>query len=908
MGMRQSGRNMGIYVTTLLCIFANILLTMHGAVSNWPTYTYYVFWIQMAIILYTLFDKRVPIKLQGILYATFTASTVFIAGLYFETYYLEIVFLCGVIVLSIFYETAIIIMYETALCLLTVILHATVCDVVNLSGMGEITAFGAAFFIMLGIGVSGCVVIVRDKMSQEKLKEAAIKAEQAEHAKSDFLANMSHEIRTPMNAIIGMCELTLRESGLSESVREYCSQIQNSGRSLLAIINDILDFSKIESGKMELIEDEFNIASTLNDVVNMTLARMGDKRLEFVVHVDPTIPKALLGDEIRIRQIIINLLTNAVKYTNEGVVNLDVTQTVRSYGINLIISVRDSGIGISKKNLEKLFSSFQQVDTKKNRSVEGTGLGLVISKRLITRMGGFINVSSEYGVGSEFKFVIPLKVKDDMPFIHINEADKVNALFYINLEKFKIDSTRNAYKKFLAQIGDSIQVKHHFCKTYEELVKRLDVGGASHLFIGKEEYLENTDFYTKLASKMEVILVQNRRDGVVVPPNMRCLYKPVYELPIASVFNNENSIVDLMEEKMSSISFIAPKARILIVDDNSVNLQVAVGLMQPYKMQVLTVTSGRDAIRVLGSKDFDLVLMDHMMPELDGVETTQIIRNKPEEYYKTLPIIALTANAVNGAREMYLANGFNGFITKPIELSALDRALKHNLPKEKLEKPIEEEQTTTKREVKVDADAAQFIDVTVGLSYIGNNVDTYMSILKSYVEKGKEKYGFIADLHAQEDWKNYIIEAHALKSSSLSIGAKELSEKAKKLELSGKAGDFDYLKNNHTEMMALYQAVIEKGEKILLANTEQKESEAKAEARTLEEEDLKAYINQVKEAIASFDGDEVAAIAEQTAGCMYQDVEVGAALKHIGELASDFDFDQAEEELKAMCEKCGMEV
>ncbi|MGN1136192.1 MAG: sensor histidine kinase, partial [Oscillospiraceae bacterium] len=266
------------------------------------------------------------------------------------------------------------------------------------------------------------------------LADAIDQVEAANSSKSNFLANMSHEIRTPMNAIVGMTELILREHDISETVQENCFNIQNSGRSLLSIINDILDFSKIESGKMELIEEEFNIASTLNDVINMAITRKADKKLEIIVHADPEIPCGLIGDEIRIRQVIINLVTNAIKYTNEGCVSIRVSQTKHKYGINLSVSVSDTGIGITEQNLEKLFSSFQQVDTKKNRAVEGTGLGLAISKRLITQMGGFINVTSKYGKGSEFRFVIPLKVSNAKPFVTITGADKIHAAGYIDFK------------------------------------------------------------------------------------------------------------------------------------------------------------------------------------------------------------------------------------------------------------------------------------------------------------------------------------------------------------------------------------------------------------------------------------------------------------------------------------------
>ncbi len=902
-----SGRNMGIYISTLLCTSALVVLTVMANVGNWPTHFYVITWIQMAIIIYTVIDKRIPITVQGIIYGLFNCSTAWLAGAHFRHYHVVFTMFCGIIMLVAFYKSKSLVIFETVIACLAIALHHFVFDTLPLYNPSDYMEFGLEMFLMIGISISICTNIERDNIARVKLQNAVLDAESSEHAKSDFLANMSHEIRTPMNAIIGMCELALRESSLSETVREYCAQIQNSGRSLLSIINDILDFSKIESGKMELIEDEFNLASTLNDVVNMTMARLGDKNLEVIVKVNPSIPRTLIGDEIRIRQIMINLLTNAVKYTEKGVIELNVTRTFREYGINLVVSVKDSGIGISEKNLEKLFSSFQQVDTKKNRSVEGTGLGLVISKRLITKMGGFIMVKSEYGQGSEFRFVIPLKVKEERPFIQINDAERISAACFINTQKFEDERTRKAYKKFLERIGESIQVKYYMFSKFEELKKRIDAGSITHCFVGKEEYVAHSEYFNQSVDKTSIIIVQNRRNAVVVPNNMRCLYKPIYELPLASVFNNENSIINLMEEKIHTNTFIAPKARVLIVDDNVVNLQVAVGLMQPYKMQVLTVTSGADAIRILGSKDFDIVFMDHMMPEMDGVEATKILRDKPEEYYKTLPIIALTANAVSGAREMYLSNGFNGFITKPIELSALERVLKHNLPEDKLEKPEIIEKEDEKRSIKVEEGSEKYIDTNVGLSYIGNNIDTYMSILSSYVEKGKEKVKQIAKLYEEEDWKNYVIEVHALKSSSLSIGAKELSEKAKKLELSGKAGDTTYIKNNHDEMIKLYAEVLSKGDSILEQNTA-KEDSTELETVAIELDELKAALIEIKEAIGSFDTDEVIAVAQKYATASYKDIAVGTELNKALKAAEDFDYDKAEEIVAGLIDQCEVEV
>ncbi len=642
------------------------------------------------------------------------------------------------------------------------------------------------------------------------------KAEYANRTKSEFLANMSHEIRTPMNAIVGMCELILREETISESVRENCFNIQSSGRSLLAIINDILDFSKIESGKMEIIEKEFNISSVLNDVINMTIARKGNKKIEIMVQADPDIPSGLIGDEIRIRQIILNFMTNAVKFTKAGVVTLRISQTKQAYGINLKVSIEDTGIGITEENIEKLFQSFQQVDTHRNRAIEGTGLGLTISKRLVTQMGGFVNVSSVYGRGSTFSFVIPLKVSNNAPFISVKNAEKLDVVGFIDFTRLDTPQIGRQYKEIMAQISRQMNVKFAYAYNIDEIYRLINNSKVTHCFVGKEEYLENQSYFTELASKIEVIIVQDMIDAIPIPSNMKCIYKPFYTMSVAMALNNKKVSYNTSRNMNPAVTFLAPKAKILIVDDNMINLKVAVGLMKPYDMQIMTAEGGRKAISMLESTKFDLIFMDHMMPEIDGVETTNIIRNTEGDYYKNVPIVALTANAVNGVREMFLKSGFNDFLAKPIEIVELDKILKTWLPKEYIipiglerqkEKKIQNEMVSPKKET--------VISISEGLQHTFGNEELYYQVLDMYVESGLEKQGYINQLFEAKDWKNYIIEVHALKSSSQSIGALSLFELAKKLEFAGKAGEYNVIEHENAILSDLYGQVIEEAKNIL---------------------------------------------------------------------------------------------
>ncbi len=716
-----------------------------------------------------------------------------------------------------------------------------------------------------------------------------------------------------MNAIVGMCELILRERDISETVREYCFNIQNSGRSLLAIINDILDFSKIESGKMELIEDEFNIASTLNDVINMAMTRKGDKKLELIVHVDSALPVGLIGDEIRIRQIIINLVTNAIKYSREGCVSIRVSQTKHDYGINLSVSVSDTGIGITEEDLEKLFSSFQQVDTKKNRSVEGTGLGLAISKRLITGMGGFINVSSEYGKGSEFRFVIPLKVKNPVPFISIKEADKIHAAGFINFDKFGFRETAEEYRRLIGELGTDLHTDIRLYGSMEELKKAAEENALTHIFTAREEYIAEMGFFSEASKKSEVIVVQDRTDAVDVMDGVKCLFKPFYVLSVAAVFNHENILTNLSDRRNSNIRFVAPKARVLVVDDNPINLKVAVGLMRPYHMQVITADSAKAAISMLRSKDFHIVFMDHMMPEIDGVEAAKMIREMGDDYYRRLPIVALTANAVNGVREMFINAGMNDFIAKPIELSALDRTLKTWLPKELIKAPSDSERYADDRRrsaaaVKPETGDELFSPET-GIFYTGGDTDAYIEILEVYVRKSAEKREYIQKLFNEKSWKNYVIEVHALKSTSMTIGSKLLSERAKELELAGKAGNYRLIEEKNAALTELYGKVAELGGKYLEENSPKTETvsaaeeEPSAELSEIASEKVMEYIEKILAACEAFDGDEISSICAEAAGYSCGGTALKPLFDGIKSSADDFEYDDAKEKAEAVSEK-----
>lgn len=567
--------------------------------------------------------------------------------------------------------------------------------------------------LLLAIGMAFLFGAQEKAKESEELRRAKESADTANRAKSDFLASMSHEIRTPINAVMGMNEMIIRECR-DEEIKEYAYNIQNAGKTLLTLINDILDLSKIEAGKMEIIKERYFLSSVLNGVVNMIQVKANQKNLNFYVEVDENIPDELYGDEIRIRQVMVNLLNNAVKYTRFGSVWLRLTKEDAGEGtICLKITVQDTGIGIKEEDMGRLFNGFERLDTKENRNVEGTGLGLAITSRIIDLMHGKLAVESVYGEGSVFTVSFPQKV-------------------------IRPDGIGDFEEKFHAYI-QSLQ-------TYSE-------------------------------------------------------------------------------------SFRAPEAEILVVDDNEMNLFVFENLLKKTQVKITKCTGGEACLDLVCAKKFDVVFLDHMMPGMDGIETMKRMREMEEFPSKKAPIIALTANAIVGVREMYIGEGFDDYLSKPISGDDLEEILRRYIPHEKLIIESKGEKTDTKTEdvvtegakavpktteVSVSAETIteeSWIDGALGLRYSADNEEMYREFLKMFCDMWPEKKERIEQYFATGDWENYTIAVHALKSTSLSIGAKTLSEKALALEQAGKAGDIALIREKHGDLSECYDKTVQEGVK-----------------------------------------------------------------------------------------------
>lgn len=560
----------------------------------------------------------------------------------------------------------------------------------------------------------GTLLIFHDITSLIEAYEGEENARKANYAKTAFLANMSHEIRTPINAILGMDEMILREAK-DDTIEKYAAAIETSGRTLLALVNDILDFSKIESGKIDIIPAEYQLSSVLNDLMNMMAQRAEKKHLVLEIEVDSRIPDVLYGDEMRIRQVITNMLSNAIKYTDTGSVKLLVRfrwLNQEKKELELYIAVKDTGRGIKKEDQGKLFNSFERVDMQKNRAIEGTGLGLAITKKFVELMRGSVGVESVYGQGSKFFVRIPQKAMTGIP------------------------------------MGD-----------YQEKFQK-----------------------------------------------------------------------NVQKQKKYERSFVAPEARILLVDDNEINLMVEENLIKQTKVMVDTAASGKEALALLETKQYDLILLDHMMPEMDGIETLKQMQLK--HLAAGVPVLVLTANAISGARDMYLEYGFQDYLSKPINGYHLEKALMKWLPSEKIqtvsEKPKKDStEDQTEKKVLETMKLSRILDVEKALMYTNEGMQGVIENIRLYLEHENEYVNKLRQAYENGNDTNYRMSAHSLKSSSELIGANELSEFALSMENESKDSNVTYLKEHHEKFLQTYGQLCRHLEEFLASQPGQKKSEKK---------------------------------------------------------------------------------
>ncbi len=718
----------------------------------------------------------------------------------------------------------------------------------------------------------------RNREGSRQLMAAIDQLKEVQHSKDDFLANASHEIRTPLNTICGMSELVLKEE-LPLRIKENVRDIDLAGRNLMTVVRDIMDYSELQSGKMELEEESYNITSTINDVINMAMARRNGKRVDIIVDCDADIPCVLHGDEKKLRRIMMNLLDNAIKFTNAGCVSLGVHFRRESYGVNLIVSIQDTGIGMTAESVEKLFSSFNQVDGSRKRQEGGLGLGLAISNALIKKMGGVFTIKSKLGRGTRVQFSVPQRVLIDQPIVSIKNKGNLNIATYIDMEQFKMVEIRDEYAKVIANMAKHLNEKYHICRNMAELQRRQEKEKFSHIFTSIMEYINNTAYFDNLAEETNVVIILDDRDErYVTNPKLLKIYKPFYILSIVSVLNG---LYDSKDEKhaISSNKFKLEDAHVMVVDDNRTNLRVIEGLLNDYNIKVTTAASGQEGLEKAGAADYDFIFMDHMMPEMDGVETMRNIRHMVGTYFQKVPIIALTANAVAGTREALLEEGFSDFLEKPVERSVLERVLKRHIAPEKFifkedETAAEEAQQEENGREDLTANLRQAgLDVEKGILYC-NGKEKLLRVIEGFCEDYKESVKNIEGLFWKENWKEYTIAVHGIKGAMGSIGAMAVSEQARQLEMAGKEGRMEYIVEHHAELMEAYQKLFHELKDCVLPEQETSQKEAEApveELPVLESAVFEHLLETLENAAYELNNEKMLTVLEELEQYQYQD-------------------------------------
>ncbi len=895
---------MGLFFYTLILIFAFVLIND----KSYPTWINLIF--TCATIVFEMTEIYITFHddLSNFKRALFVAASLFCVcgfGIYSDTdgNIYGVVTLVIACILSMYGEIVV-----NYLVLVASVINSVILFAINRAAVNKFQVFLICFMF------AGEVVILiimnknrlverlngyRDQSNSDLLRVLELKKNDAQRAtkiKGDFIATMSHEIRTPMNAICGMADL-LTQTQLTPLGREYVRTLKASSDNLLGIINDILDFSKIESGQLEFTDSEYAISAVVGTVQNIVNTRIGDKPVVFLIDVNPKLPCRLYGDEFRVQQVMLNLLSNAVKFTEKGCISLNIDyEMLTSDRLILKIRVKDTGIGIKPEDLKKLFSAFTQVDMARNRNIEGTGLGLAITAQIVKQLDGKVTAESVYGEGSEFVATLEQDISDSTP-CDASLSERRDKILYI----FESDER---VREGLKRILDDILVPYIFPDDFDNLKTILKNQKREIVLYDYDRYQTQvmvlSEEYENVTWAGMVGI--NRAVAETTADNICYLHKPITMFSIIPVIISE--LTKSKVKKAGISSFYAPNARALVVDDTPANIKVAEGFLEQYKIETVCVESGEEALAYLDKDtNFDILFIDHMMPEMDGVELVRRIRNKEDYYFIMVPIVALTANAIKGIDEMFLKNGFDDFLPKPIDIRRLGEILAKWLPEDKQvskedfnDGKVAGSETEGKLQKAKDAfEGIPGFSLTDGLALCDDNLNILLSVIRVYVKAASKTIRKLSDAFVSKDDYTYGIEAHGLKSASRSIGANTFSDKAKSMEHECKSGHWEYILAHHVSFISEYEDLL----RWLREALEDMDSEQEEKNEAISDVDISKELDECKEYLDNWEAGEAMKVINRILEYKLED-SMGEMIREIGDSIELFDYNIAIEKIVAL--------
>lgn len=902
--MYEQERQRAAHLLILLCYtILTIVLTGESLLLGWETEAIVLLLLGVVVCWTVHFTEKFPVDISVWIYFILTMLAFFFYGIH-ETSIYDMAPVMMVIILI--YSTTE--MYSIIRLCVVVYFFTMTYDLFFVMGKSmELTPLSISrtllhFLLVYMAGWLMKVVMQRRRQERKNNDSRIAGLEETNRRTEDFLTNVSHELRTPINAVTGISAVMLKREEDADKRKEIAS-IQEAGHRLFSQIEDILDYTEIDTGKMKVSKEPYVLLSLLNDVITGSQMLTEENAPEVIFDVDAKIPSALVGDARKIKKILRHLIDNAVRFTKKGGVYVRVYTLTKPYGVNLCMEVSDTGIGIEKEDLEKITEKFFKSDGGKNRRTGGLGLGLPIVYGMVTAMEGFMQVDSNLNDGTTVTVSIPQAVADAAPGMVLENRTSLSLACYVRLEKYEIPKVREYYNEMISHLVTGLDVPLHQVSDLEELKKLVSVYRLTHLFVGREEYEESRQFLDSLDQDVEIIVVADERFALPDSGRVKLLNKPFYSFMIASVLNAEASgDTEILKEKR----MLCPGVKVLVVDDEPMNRRVAEEIFKGYQMQVQTAESGTMAIDLCEREDFDLVFLDHMMPEMDGIETLKRLRKIHTDSGRGLTVIAFTANAVSGAREMFLKEGFDEFVSKPIEYSEMEHVLRKVLPKSAIiwvDENIENIEKGDKNFEKDSRHEVVQINTKSALAYCKNDMNFYQELLHKFVVDADKKKSEIDHYLKREDYDNYRIVIHALKSTAKMIGADALSELAQELEAAVQNKDIGYVREHHEEMLLEYSRVVDRiSETMDDKKNDTDKPIAKNEAE-ISGDELLERLTELKEGLAAFEIDKSEAVISEMSETVYMGKDVGEFLREVRKDVEDYEFREAKKKVEKLLDR-----